>query len=90
MIGASYARREALEAEVKCYGSRGLRHKLKFCYAARSYENMDRERVHASRCCIEVERPDRVEQIRTATLFDSDGYTIVHFSASRPIQPWRS
>ena len=44
--------REALEAEVKCYGSRGRHHKLKFCYVARSYDNMYRERVrelHRSR-----------------------------------------
>ena len=88
--GLFRTQREALDTEVKCYGSRGRRHELKFCYAARSYENTDRERVRASRRCIEAERRNRVEQIWMAALVDNDGYTIIHSSASHPIQPWRS
>lgn len=82
--GLSRADREALEAEAECYRRRGPRDKLKFCYAARSYENMDRERVRALRRCIEAERPDWVEQVRIATLMDNELYTIVHFSGVPP------
>lgn len=79
-----YADREALEAEAECYRRRGPRDKLKFCYAACSYERMDRERVRALRRCIEQQRPDWVEQIRMATLMDNELYTIVHFSGVPP------
>ena len=79
-----YVQREALEAEAECYRRRGPRDKLKFCYAARSYERMDRERVRALRRCIEGLRPDWVEQVRMATLMDNDVYEIVELSGVPP------
>ncbi len=82
--GLPHVEREALEAEAECYRRRGPQDKLKFCYTARSYERMDRERVRALRRCIEAERPDWVEQVRMATLMDNELYTIVHFSGVPP------
>lgn len=78
---------EALKAEAECYRYKGPQDRLKFCYAPRSYECMDRERVRALRRCIERERPDWVEQVRMATLMNNELYTIVHSPASRRTPP---
>jgi len=76
--------REALEAEAECYQIKGPRARRKFCYAPRSYEDMDRERIRALKRCIEQIRPDWVEQVRMATLMDNEVYTIVHLSGVPP------
>lgn len=76
--------REALEAEADCYRIKGPREGLKFCYAPRTYESMNRERIRALRRCIEEVRPDWVEQVRMATLMDNEVYTIVHLSGVPP------
>lgn len=82
--GLPYAHREALEAEAKCYQRRGPRDRLKFCYAPRSYETMDRERIRALRRCIEDLRSDWVSLVRMAILMDNDLAKIVDFSGVPP------
>lgn len=86
IVGANapQAEEEALLAEAECYRIKPPRDGRKFCYVPISYEGMDRERIRALRRCIERERPDWVEQVRMATLMDSEVYTIVHLSGVPP------
>jgi hypothetical protein len=76
--------REALEVEARCYGIGEPRGRLKFCYAPRSYEARDWERIRALRRCVEDVHPEWVEQVRMATLMDNEIYTIVHLSGVPP------
>lgn len=81
----SYEEQAALEVEAKCYQVRGPRALRKFCYAPRSLEEMDRERIRALRRCIEEEKPDWVDQIRFALrIEENDTYKIIAYSGVPP------
>src|SRR3954464_906161 len=84
-IDLPYEDREALEAEAECYLIRGPRAKRKFCYAPRSMEEMNYERVRALRRGIEQKRPDWVERISLALrIDDNDIYKIIAYSGVPP------
>lgn len=76
--------RDALEAEGRCYVFRGPRDRRKFCYAPRSFEDMDFERVRALRRKIERLRPDWVEQVKWACQVDNVAHKIISYSGVPP------
>ena len=81
----SFEHQSALAAEGKSYAEyRAPRGGRKACYAPRSLEEMDQERIKALMRTVEAERPDWLEQVRLATHIDNDTYRIISYSGVPP------